>query len=159
MLSLDVSILKNNLDSKSRNNQQIIELPNLRGGVSKIKETSNFEADLATKFPMIKSYSAQGMDDPTAVAKISVGVDGFHAVIFSGNEKTIYVDPFFKDNRSYMVYKRSTKSDNFTCQVEEFSKKGFTSENTIENANDGKLRTFRLALVCSVEYAHFHLTR
>ena len=30
-------------------------------------------------------------------------------------------------------------------------------ENTQKNANDGLLRTFRLALVCSGEYAEFHL--
>ncbi|MEE9408035.1 MAG: zinc-dependent metalloprotease family protein [Polaribacter sp.] len=162
LFSLNVSELKSKFASK--NTQTVIELPNSKGELSKfiVKETSNFDAKLTAKFPMIRSYSAQGIDDPTAVAKISIGEDGFHAVVFSGIEKTIYIDPYSKDNENYILYKRddlSEDKDNFTCQVEEeFSKSSTPTENIIENANDGKLRTFRLALVCSGEYAQFHLT-
>ena len=66
-------------------------MPNENGGLSRfiLKETSNLAPELAAKFPEIKSFTAEGIDDPTAIAKISIGTDGFHAVVFSGNEKTL----------------------------------------------------------------------
>ena len=160
LLSLNLNELKTNLNKK----QQIIALPNEKGELLRfrVKETSNFESNLSLKFPTIKSYSAQGLDDPSSVAKISVGIDGFHAVVYSGNEKTVYIDPYSKDNKDYIVYKRSDLGNDekdFTCQVEGVVSQNLQPENLARNANDGKLRTFRLAIVCSAEYAQFHLTR
>ncbi|KGL58819.1 zinc-dependent metalloprotease family protein [Polaribacter sp. Hel1_85] len=160
LLSLNINELKTDLKKK----QEIIVLPNEKGELLRfsIKETSNFESDLSAKFPTIKSYSAQGIDDPTSVAKISVGIDGFHAVVYSGNEKTIYIDPYSKDNKDYIVYKRSNlgkDEKDFSCKVEEVVSKNLQPENLARNANDGKLRTFRFAIVCSAEYAQFHLKR
>ncbi len=160
LLSLNVDELKTDLKKK----QHIIELPNENGELVRfsVQQTSNFESDLALKYPSIKSYSAQGIDDPTAVAKISVGADGFHAVVYSGKEKTVYIDPYSKDNKEYIVYKRSDLSEeekDFSCKVEEITTTNLRPENLAKNANDGKLRTFRLALACSAEYAMFHLER
>jgi hypothetical protein len=162
IVSLDEKAFLKNLKRKSINQKEIIELPNSDGSLSRflIKETSNFEAKLQAKFPNIKSYSARGIDDPTAVAKISMGTDGFHAVIFSGKKETIYVDPYSRDNKDLIVYKKSSLSkvdEDFKCQVEETAKKEFSVSDFKKNANDGKLRTFRLALACSGEYAQFHL--
>ncbi|ARV15322.1 reprolysin-like metallopeptidase [Polaribacter sp. SA4-12] len=163
LISLKENDFKTFLKVKSKNEKKTLRLPNTKGGFSNfaIKEVSNFETKLSEKFSNIKSYSAQGIDDPTAVAKISVGTDGFHAVVFSGKEETLYIDPYTKDNKTLIAYKRSdleTNKDDFTCQVEEISRKSITEGKTISNATDGKLRTFRLALVCSGEYAQFHLT-
>ena len=111
---------------------------------------------------MIKSYDAQGIDDPTAVAKISIGTDGFHAVIFSGNDGSYYIDPYSKDHKEYIVYRRADLGKNkntFECEVEQTSEKMASEQIFLQNANDGMLRTFRLAVVCSGEYAQFHLTK
>ncbi|WP_298782314.1 reprolysin-like metallopeptidase [uncultured Polaribacter sp.] len=161
IFSLESELFSGKLKKTSKE-ESVVELPNSEGTLSKflLKETSNFEEGLQAKFPNIKSYTAQGLDDPTAVAKISIGTDGFHAVIFSGKEETLYVDPYTKDNVNYIVYKRSSLSkveDDFKCQVEETIGKEFTTSNFAKNADDGKLRTFRLALACSGEYAEFHL--
>ena len=161
ILSLDKRSLTTKFESKS-SKQILIELPNSDGTLSRysIRETSNFAEELQLKIPNIKSYSAQGIDDPTAVAKISVGTDGFHAVIFSGIKETIYIDPYTKDNKHYIVYKRSSLNkvaQDFKCQVESSAKKEFSTTSFAKTANDGKLRTFRMALVCSGEYAQFHL--
>ena len=162
LASLDLFNFQNYLDNKT--SEQRIALPNTNGTFSefRIKESSNFNIELAKKFPTIKSYAAQGIDDPTAVAKISIGSDGLHAIIFSGNESTIYIDPYSKDNNDYIVYNRSSlvkKNSDFKCEVEEASNAIISQQNFSRNANDGKLRTFRLAIVCSGEYAQFHLTR
>ncbi|SDR69323.1 Metallo-peptidase family M12B Reprolysin-like [Polaribacter sp. KT25b] len=162
IISLDLNAFSSQLKSNSLNQKEIIELPNSEGGFSRfsLKETSNFEEKLQAKFPNIKSYSAQGIDDPTAIAKISVGTDGFHAVIFSGKKETIYIDTYSKDNKDYIVYKRSSlkkEENDLNCLVDETGKQEVFSQDFARNANDGKLRTFRLALTCSGEYAQFHL--
>ena len=162
ILSLDIELFTNRLKSKFKREQHIIELPNADGSLSRFvcKETSNFETKLQAKFPNVKSYSAQGIDDSTAIAKISIGSDGFHAVIFSTNQETVYIDPYSRDDKDYIVYKRGSLSkvdEDFKCEVETTTKKEFSISDFNKNANDGKLRTFRLALVCSAEYAQFHL--
>ncbi|WP_299049846.1 reprolysin-like metallopeptidase [uncultured Polaribacter sp.] len=140
-----------------------IELPNANGGFSKfiIKESTNLSLKLAEKFPMIKSYTAYGLDDPTAVAKISLGTDGLHAVIFSATRNTFYIDPYTKDKSTFIAYKRAdldASQDEFTCQVEEFGKNSALEQGFLKTVNDGNLRTYRMAIVCSGEYAQFHLS-
>jgi hypothetical protein len=162
ILSLDLKSFSNKLKNSTFSKKEIIFLPNFDGSLSRfqIKESSNLEAKLQAKFPNIKSYSAQGIEDPTSVAKISIGTDGFHAVIFSGTQATVYIDPYSRDNKDYIVYKRSSLTkinEDFKCEVETAAKKEFSISDFSKNANDGKLRTFRLAIVCSGEYAQFHL--
>ncbi len=164
LMNLNFDGFKNSL-LKSRNSPtNIIELPNSKGELKKftIKETSYLAPKLAAKFPMIKSYSAQGIDDLTAMAKISIGVDGMHAIIFSGKESTVYVDPYTKSKKQYIVYKRvDLKSDknSFECQVESAAKKALKSSFVKRNADDGKLRTYRIAIVSTGEYSQFHINR
>ena len=163
VVTFEFDFFKKSIAQQKSTSQQIIELPDASGQLKRfaIKETSNFEPELQRKFPEIQSFTAQGIDDATSVAKISIGTDGFHAVIFSGKQETVYIDPYTKDNKSYLVYKRSSltpEEEHFTCLVEETtSKTVFSPLEFAKNPNDGKLRTYRLALVCSGEYADFHL--
>lgn len=164
LMSLELNSFKDKLHRKT-SADIIIELPNQYGNLSKflLKETSNFEAGLQAKFPEIKSYTAKGIDDPTAIAKISIGIDGFHGVIFSGNTSTIYIDPYSKDKKDYILYNKKSLNPvnhDFECMVkDEMSKMEFSSSKSLKNADDGKLRTFRLAIVCSGGYSQFHLSR
>ncbi|WP_272151672.1 GEVED domain-containing protein [Tenacibaculum aiptasiae] len=161
--TLDLNGFRNYVSTvKSKGSQKTIQLPNSKGELQRfyIYETSSLAPELAAKFPMIKSYSAQGIDNPNAVAKISLGNDGFHAVVFSGNESTIYIDPYTKNKKQYMIYKREhlkSSKDEFSCQVEETTKKVVAPSLQNKNADDGKLRTYRIAIACTGEYSQFHL--
>ncbi len=162
LVSLKTTSLKEALKKTINQNSIVIQLPNDKGVLKQfmVKETSNFNKELQSKYPTIKSYTAQGIDDPTAIAKLSLGTDGFHGVIFSAKHETIYIDPYSKDKKDYITYKRSSLSkvdEDFKCQVEDSFKNDFSFSSLHKNADDGKLRTFRLALVCSGEYAQFHL--
>ncbi|WP_405565406.1 reprolysin-like metallopeptidase [Polaribacter sp. Asnod6-C07] len=164
LVSLNLESFASNLKSKSKKANNIIKLPDANGKLQKfrLEESSNFEVELQEKFPEIKSYSAQGIDDPTAIAKISMGTDGLHGIVFSGNQETMYIDPYSKDKQDYIVYSKNSiakDEDDFQCMVEETANKELVFSDAAKNADDGKLRTFRLALVCSGEYAQFHLTR
>lgn len=164
LFALDLDKFASHLNTQARGlNTTIISLPGINGQSSrfKIQETSIFESKLAEKFPSIKSYTAAGIDDPTATAKISMGTDGVHVLITSGNHDSFYIDPYTKDNRTYLAYKRSDfikNQNDFECKIEELKEGVLSNKKTAaKNANDGKLRTFRIALACTGEYSQFHL--
>ncbi|CAM1363983.1 Por secretion system C-terminal sorting domain-containing protein [Tenacibaculum sediminilitoris] len=166
LMSLDLNAFKNVLpssQSKNINNSKAIQLPNANGELERfsLKETPYLASGLAEKFPMIKSYSAQGIDNPSSTAKISIGKDGLHAIIFSANEGTSYINPYTKDYKEYIIYKKSNlpvTKDEFSCKVEDLVQEKNASTTQSRNANDGNLRTYRMAIVCTGEYSQFHLS-
>lgn len=138
-----------------------IELPT-PNGVQRflIKEASVLSAELAAKFPAIKSYSGIGIDDPTARVRLSKSPVGLHAMITSGNYPMYLIDPYTKDkNTAIAYYKNSSLKSEFECLVEEnIAQTKQVKFRKTANANDGKLRTYKLALIATAEYSDFHLT-
>jgi len=118
--------------------------------------------DLAAKFPMIKSYVAQGVDDPTATMRFTITQFGLHTQTLSGKRTPTYIDPYTTDLNNYMVYEKGTldgTSTSFECLTEDDinlpSLKTIpspTPDNIMADVNDQKLRKYRLALSCTGEY-------
>lgn len=171
LYQLDVDGLRNTLfEAPQRftgHSNVVISLP-VEGEMQsfRVYEASNFDPELQEKHPNTRAYVAKGIDNPTASARISISdYTGVHVMITSGNNPTIYMDPYTNDNQFYIVYNRDNveaPNDGFQCMVEEAAADlGVTDAvaNSPDNANDGKLRTFRLALACTSQYATFHLTR
>ncbi|MCH9661400.1 MAG: T9SS type A sorting domain-containing protein, partial [Bacteroidetes bacterium] len=155
------------LDAPSRKltneSTTIISLPTDQGKLQdfKVLEASVFSDDLKAQFPQIKSYVAQGITDPSAIARFSVSPGGVHVMISSPKYKTIYIDPYTTNKQFYIHYsKKDVPSDpnSFECQVENtvsnYVEEGDSNAN--KNADDGMLRTFRLALAGTGEYSTFH---
>ncbi len=161
--SLNYTNFKNNIIALSSKENKVIELPTEMGlQMFSVREASSMAPELSAKFPMIKSYVGQGIDNPLQIARFSIGTDGLHAVIFSAGKETFYIDPYTNDNNNYLAYSRGSlirvQSD-FECLVEdEIKQPQIKNISSFSNADDGSLRTFRLAIVCSGEYAQFHLT-
>lgn len=143
----------------------VVELPVSDGELQyfEVYDAPVMAAGLQKKYPSIKSYVAQGIDDPTAIARISVSEIGVHIMISSGSYATIYIDPYTQSQTHYIVYAAnslSASADSFQCLVE-----GQKQESDVElynetySANDGKLRTYRLALASTRQYSNFHLIR
>jgi hypothetical protein len=140
----------------------IIELPTKNGVLQsfRVYEASSFAPELQEEHTNIRSYMGQGIEDASAIARFSISdTDGLHAMISSVKNKTIYIDPYTTDRNYYISYSVDSLEDDFRsfeCLIEN------SSEPVIalapENADDGMLRTFRLALACTTEYAQFHLT-
>lgn len=143
----------------------IIDLPTGNGKIQKFQvfNAPVLASKLQDKYPSIQSYVAQGLDDPTAVARISVSNIGVHVMISSGNFSTLYIEPYTVDNKHYTVYSANSLSSaaaSFQCLVmEDDVKMSEQGINDSYNANDGVLRTYRLALACTRQYANFHLNR
>ncbi len=153
------------LASKSENaSNNIITLPS-NEGFSKFRVTKKqiFENELAIKFPQIKSYTAKGIDDPTAIADISIGTNGVFVMIRSNHHNTLYIDPYSKDRKTYMLYKNADLSQlgkDFLCKLEENEELNKTQKDkkkTNRGPNDMRLRTYRIAIVCTSEYSQFQL--
>lgn len=149
---------------KSNNSSNtLLSIPSMDGKIAtyRVLEASVFSDELKAQFPNIKSYVAQGIDDPSSIARFSVSPIGVHIMISSPKHKTIYIDPYTKDKQFYIHYsKDAVPSDpnSFECHVDNTVSTYIEKQGTqYRNANDGKLRTFRLALACTGEYSIFHL--
>jgi hypothetical protein len=70
---------------------------------------------LARQLPSMKTYSGQGIDDPTATVRFDWSPTGFHAIVLSTGE-TVYIDPYRKgDTRTYIsYYKKDLKREPIT---------------------------------------------
>lgn len=124
-------------------------------------EASVMHPTLAAAHPDMQSYAGQGIEDPTATIRISVTSWGFHAMILSA-KGTFYIDPYTTNLQNYIVYKKAdlVEDRQFTCHVEEST----SAERTIQSeqsalSSDSKLRTYRLAMACTIEYARYHYAR
>ncbi|WP_300345971.1 reprolysin-like metallopeptidase [Chryseobacterium sp.] len=140
----------------------IISFPNSEGKLEnfKVRENSNFDPQLAAKYPDIKSYVGEGLDDPNSTVYFSISPLGLSSMEIYGDKSAVFIEPYTKDLSSYVVYKKSDKKDNlntFECTVIDVAQKGI-STSALEarpNADDAKLRTFRLALSSTGEYTTY----
>ena len=160
LFSVDRKLIVTKLISKS-NKGNIVELPTPNGIQKfKIKESSVLSDELAAKFPNIKSYVGVGIDDPTARVRMSNSKVGVHAMISSGKYPLYLIDPYTKDKNTAIGYfKNASVKSSFNCLVDEV--KATTRNRDFQkntNANDKKLRTYKMALIGTAEYSQFHLT-
>lgn len=127
-----------------------------------IVESPIMEAGLAAQFPDIKTYVGIGIDDPMAKVRFDWTYKGFHAMIMTPNGWS-YIDPYHTNTtQEYISYYKkdfvTTKS--FQCDFDpEIHGVNYKDEPIIDlnSRNVGEqLRTYRLALACTGEYAQFH---
>ncbi|MGY0407968.1 MAG: reprolysin-like metallopeptidase, partial [Polaribacter sp.] len=161
LYSLKETSFKRGVYNVKSSKKKVIEIPTAYG-VKKfyIEESSNFSKELAAKYPNIKSFSGTMVENPSIKVEFSVGLDGYHFSILEPGKPIFYVDSYTKDSQKLIAYRRSdlTKSiKDFTCGVKDSSSKPATILR--RNTSDGLLRTYRLALACTGEYAKYHLTR
>jgi PKD repeat protein len=171
LFQLDLNLLKSRLINApilfSNNGQPalVLEFPNADGNYEKfaVYESSIMDPLLEAKFPMIKTYAAQGIDDPTATMRFSVTQFGLHTMSISGIKSTVFIDPYTSDLSTYIVYDRNNlgaDSQSFQCLTDEnvtlpsVQKTNGDGSLSVQNINDQKLRTYRLAQSCTAEYGN-----
>ena len=84
----------------------ILSLPAPGGGFERfaVQESPVVAPALAAKFPFITTYAGQGIDDPSATARLDLGRTGFHAQVLS-EAGDWYIDPIFRlDQSAYASY-------------------------------------------------------
>lgn len=167
--SLDIDGLKNALAKAPKRlavgekSEIIISFPNSDGKLEhfKVRENSNFDPQLAAKYPDIKSYVGEGMGDSNSTVYFSISPLGLSSMEIYGDKSAVFIEPYTKDLSTYVVYRKSDKKDDlnkFECTVIDVAQKGISSTDNLAarpNADDAKLRTFRLALSSTGEYTAY----
>jgi hypothetical protein len=146
----------------------IINLPMPNGEFTgfNMVESPVMADELANKYPDIKTYLGQGINDRTATLRFDLTQHGFHAMILSVNG-TIYIDPYSKGDTEYYIsyfkkdFRPTEEKLNYTCSV-----LGTDSPSALELAelvaggldtpSGDELRTYRLAVAATGEYTIFH---
>ena len=134
-----------------------LPLPDGRYGTFRIVESPIMEPGLAARFPQIRTWLGQGVDDPTATARFDLTPKGFHAQVI-GKDGTSYVDPYRRgDIDNYIAYrKHDHRGERGVCLVtgEEIPS---PDRGPTPNVSSGEtLRTYRLAMAATGEYTVFH---
>ncbi len=160
-----------------------LTLPLPEGGEAtfKIAEAPVMAAELQARFPGIRSYKGVGIDDQAQQVHFDLTPAGFHAMIFR-NGSTVFIDPSPQEGLpnlhiSYTreaFYKGTSKTwegcevgEEVTTTTPQVKHQGnfpiqmgmqrFPSPTLpFETESGNELRTYRLALACTGEYAAFH---
>ena len=167
LFSLDLTALKTELQNSPNRNALsksavVMALPNGDGQVEtfSVYENSNMEPALAARYSDIKSYVGIGIDNPTATVYFSISPLGFRAMTINADKSAVFVEPITADLSVYSIYKKTDKIQalsHFDCAVLTASKAQVANAGAANrpNADDGTLRTFRLAMSVTGEYTTY----
>lgn len=168
LFDLDIDGLKNAvLHSPKRGinsvkSNVIVSFPGAEGQLERFRilEASNMEQGLAERYPDIKSYVGQGIDNPTATIYFSISPLGLQTMQLNADQSAVFIEPYSQDLRTYSVYRKADKIQSlshFECTViDQTHDSAETSGiNLRPNADDSTLRTFRLAMSVTGEYTTY----
>lgn len=168
LFELNLSNLKNQLINApqrnllSRRSSVIVSFPNADGVLEqfKIQESSNMDAALALKYPNIKSYIGQGIENPTAKIYLSISPLGLQTMTIYGDKSATFIEPYTTNLNTYTVYKKTDKQASLTkfeCRLIQNIQDDVVSDGALlrPNADDGNLRNFRLAMSVTGEYTTY----
>ena len=169
LFSLNITGLKSSvIGTASRNSgsisNTIISFPNAEGKMERFRvfEHSNMEAGLSERYPEIKSYVGQGIDDEASTVHFSISPLGLQSMVLYGDKSATFIEPYTRDLNTYVVYKKSDKATSlsaFECKVIATAKKDLQTSldgaALRPNADDGNLRNYRLAMSVTGEYTAY----
>ena len=164
--SLNTQALRQALNGVAQRNQfsvtsnTILSFPNSEGKMERfrIKEASVMHPDLQERFPEIRSYVGQGVDDASSILRFSISPEGFNGMILSSKGNT-FIEPLEKNSDTYIAFNRENRinyNDDFECEVSERINRRVSSDFMMKNADDSVLRTYRLAVSATGEYTQYH---
>lgn len=172
LLEVDVSQLKAQLAQapleqlgSNQSDAAVVSLPLPNGEFGRFAVVNSpiMAPELAAKFPEIQTYAAQGIDDPTATARLDWTPHGFHALIISA-DGSIYIDPYAHGNVTlYMSYLKSNFTPTETpAELPPVADEEMADSLAQQLALQGNftsgalLRTYRLAVAATGEYTIYH---
>ncbi len=162
VLSAFLSSVPSDKNIFNRNTSPVIDIPMPDGGSAKFRiwESAVMEPGLAAKFPDIRTFTGQGIDDPTANIKLDFTPFGFHAMVISALNGAIFIDPYARGNTTHYIsyYKKDYKKaagyfELPPIQYSNGANRPLSVDNTLAGVCVGtQLRTYRLALAATAEY-------
>lgn len=142
-----------------------IEIPMPDGSYARfqLEESPVMHPDLAARFPEIRTFVGQGIDDPQARGRFDWTPQGFHAQVLS-EAGAVYVDPAFRnDTTTYVSYYkqdyRAPASKQWSCGVSNtapLAARPSIPAPPPAPSDPVSLRRYRLAVAATGEYTQFH---
>ncbi len=138
----------------------LLALPNPDGDWTffEVSESPIIEPGLAAAAPWIKTYSGQGLNDPTSTIRIDLTTLGFRAQVL-GAERNWAIDPVtFEDTTHYGIYDLSDlprPQDPFVCHNTDHGAVPTDENPFATNALGTQLRSYRLAVATTPSYSAF----
>jgi len=158
-------------DSRAAEVEIVLPRPDGQLQRFKVKNSPIMSAELAARFPDIKSYTLQGVDDPTASGRLDTSPEGFRAMILSG-DGTYFIDPHWQQGKELSIcyakkdLQPSEKGKEWTCEVPEAASPTPTpvpasggAQRKTSNAarpTGDTIRIYRAAIAATTEYTAFH---
>ncbi len=140
---------------------QKITLPDPTGGWEEfwIEKVPVMHPELARKYPEIITIAGVAVADHSRKLRLEVTYTSFRAMVFAG-EATYFIDPVNRTDKSFFLsyFKKdyvSAEKREFSCGLEEPGSRPIEMPDDIQ-IDDCLLRTYRLALACTGEYASYH---
>lgn len=137
-----------------------IQFPNINGELERflVWESSNFEADLQSRFPEIRAFAGKGITDPSARLNFSFSPYGIQTMVVRADKGSEYIEPYTKDNSIYVIFDSATRTKerlSFNCNTEDVELNQSVSDGAAAKASNQVYKTLRLALSCTGEYAQY----
>ena len=163
--ALKESLAQSPLRGSGQSSNIIISLPDADGKFLNFRvcKAPVMHPDLAAKYPGIESYTGQAIEKPSTTVRFSTTVFGLHAMSLTAGNGTHYIDPYTKDGQFYIVYKKSelqAAPRSFQCLTSQglnARSVPIDNEQPMGTNDNGNFRTYRLAVVTTVEYSAFHI--
>ncbi len=165
--NLQLEEIKSHLRQSGKQSKLSIPYPDGKFHTFSLEETQIMEPGLAAKFPNIKAYVGTNPETGDNI-RISIGKDGFHAMVFSKNG-AFFIDPISnnKDNNYQVYYKKDIDTQllnkNFheeepiIADKQKFAEvKRKVESGLVERPSGTQLRTYRIAIAATGEYTQFH---
>ena len=150
------------INKEDNYNSTVLQMPLPDGRMQEfhVLEAPVMHPNLAKKFPQLKSYKGKGLTDPRSTLYFDISDQGIHGTIYSGKNDPVFIEPVPSEkNNLYKIYFKndSQKNNDWDCFVPENKlTRDKAKNNTFNKSNFCGLRTFRIAIACSGEYAQFH---
>lgn len=149
----------------TRASATVLALPMPGGDYARfaLVESPVMEPGLAAKFPEIRSYAGQGLDDPAATLRLDINPKGFRAQVLSASGEA-YIDPYqVGDDRHYVVYTRADfagAGKGYLCgtegdaPIEAGDLGAHLAALAPDNPAGSTLRTYRVAIASTSSYTN-----
>lgn len=140
----------------------LLDFPDSEGNMKEFEmfKTNTMSPELAAKFPSISSYIGRSRDKKNTL-RLTLTDRGIYGMILGGDEGDVFINPITSTGLNYQIFsKRNAYSSNtFTCLVDETNvvHPQEAQEKGMLMPDDGKLRTYRLAMATTGEYSQFHI--
>lgn len=163
MVSLTAQLAQAPLRHSGQTSTVVITLPDADGQLQhfRVYNAPVMQPGLAAKYPGIQSYVAQGIEYPTTTVRFSTTLYGLHAMALTANNGTWYIDPYTKGGSYYIVYKKSSlqAAKTFSCLTPDSPSHArmLQTEEALAPQDAGNWRTYRTAILATVEYSAFHI--